>query len=230
MTDTTATTLRSRAPKIAEALGAGWTVAAPRYTAADHREDSLRRQHDESHVQLVSPEGMTVHVSTGGYQLRNRIEVSLSYPADARGEVYMPYRNEERADSITIADSKTDAQIARDILRRFVASALPVWTAQIARVHAAHEFFALTKATATAINKAIGGGMRDADNSGYHDAARANRPARSYRLDPPRHVPTVTVSGDHVSFDVRTDNPELAIALLKMIAVYAPAADQDGGE
>jgi hypothetical protein len=86
-------------------------------------------------------DGVAIHVNIGGYQQKDRLSLSGSYGMLGQFLRYLPsnwqgkdFVKEKRGDSITIADTKTAEQIAKDIKVRL----LPVVESETAQARINH--------------------------------------------------------------------------------------------
>jgi hypothetical protein len=204
--------LHTRMPAITAALGAGWNWEARTY------DDRI----EPKSADLTAPEGMEFYLREDGYRHPGRIEIGLTWPRDARGNVCVPSKYGDDSGvttSITIVSSKTDTQIAREIIRRLYGPALPVWQKQKASADDSNAWMNRGRVWAEQIAAVFGSVARPSNGGyGYHDT----QPATEYRvrLD---HLPvlSVKVTGSGISFDVRTNRPELAIDVLKALEIAA---------
>lgn len=106
-------------PKIIKALtledGKTWSIEPP--TAIDI-EDNRAEWRNPS---IVSADGERLHIRVGGYQNENRLSISGTYgslPDGSSWYVSAYMRGEHKDPHITVALTKTPAQIASDIRRR----------------------------------------------------------------------------------------------------------------
>lgn len=82
-----------------------------------------KHEKDESwhHVSMNARKGNeSLHFSSGGYLLKDRIKISGNFPRARKGEYFDPYVPGEKRHEITVSIRKTPEQIARDIERRFL--------------------------------------------------------------------------------------------------------------
>jgi len=115
---------RELALSIAAALG--WSVEQPHEGSANY-------------FRLISPDGVVISMSIGGYAFKGRISFGCAYPwhqTDQYGGTRHTFQRDfDRSlaynvapwDGITVADTKSPEQIAKDINRRFLPVYLPLW-------------------------------------------------------------------------------------------------------
>lgn len=126
-----------------------------------------RGQHyaqDEATITL--PDGVQMFLRPGGYGNEGRIHASGSYPSYERvehgreivtpGDIYEGGKRLE-SPSITVADTKTPEQIAKDIERRLLPDLRHVWLACKAHCDSNTARQAQRKATVERVAKATGG-------------------------------------------------------------------------
>lgn len=78
---------------------------------------------DESwnHVSMNARKGEeSLHFTSGGYLLKDRIKISGNFPRTGKGEYVDPYGYGEKRHEIMVSITKTPEQIAKDIGRRFL--------------------------------------------------------------------------------------------------------------
>jgi hypothetical protein len=87
-----------------------------KFTPVEKEKDDL-----SYHVYLDGENGQeSIHLYSGGYQMKERIRISGNFPRTERGESVELYRYGEKRHEITVSITKTPEQIARDIQRRFL--------------------------------------------------------------------------------------------------------------
>lgn len=96
------------------------------------------------------------------WQDKTRVEVHANWPRDARGQEVRPYfsqysDNGAAAPGITFAGTKTGAQAAKDIARRFLPVFLPLWEKQAATVRNQEDHRTRRASLAARIAETIGG-------------------------------------------------------------------------
>src|SRR6266568_3264784 len=99
-----------RAKQIAPELGEGWSAQEGHWVARGEGSDAF----------LVGPDDVQLHLVAGGYGRSGRLSIDGRLGDELR--THRSYRGASKTE-ITVADTKTGAQIARDIERRL----LPAW-------------------------------------------------------------------------------------------------------
>ena len=137
--------IRAFASELARELGAGWSVIP----ADPERDYTFHRPNLKD-----AETGATFWLSEGTYGAkRGRLAVHCTWPLDHKGQEVRPYfssHSEEFPEepSITVASTKSPAQVAADIERRFLPAFLPMWAKQTQRVAADFAFREERHATA----------------------------------------------------------------------------------
>jgi hypothetical protein len=110
---------------IAAALGPEWRADyRPKEPGGYYEDHNHTITHAEGYgVHLVWPDVWKTHEA-------HRISISGIWPKSGKGDVCSPYQG---APSITLAQTKTAEQIAKDIRARFLPAYLPIWQQQKAR-------------------------------------------------------------------------------------------------
>jgi len=176
----------------------------------EHRRPHIRRKTDGANFDIGS-----------AYHAKGRIYVSGNWPKDSTGTEQRPYFSQysdcgTEAPSITFARTKTAAQAARDIERRFLPAFLPLWEKQAAAVTRLNNSREQRKELAHAIADILDGKVR---------GPRDDRDSTPYTVTTYRHEHGITnVEFDHdgqdISIKVRCTLDEL-----KQIAALFPPAD-----
>jgi hypothetical protein len=120
--------IRQFAADIAAHLGDDWQLVL-----VEDEDSSTHAPHIRK-----GPDGPELWLSNT-WSGKGRIYVGGNYPKDAQGRESRPYfstysENGIASPSITFAETKTAAQAAKDIARRFLPSFLPLWEKQKASV------------------------------------------------------------------------------------------------
>lgn len=92
---------------------------------------------DQTRGTLITPEGNKIHVATGGYYHKDKVNFSMSFPEHVvdesgatRGTSQRSFDHKsEHFDGINVSAAKTPAQIAKDVQRRFLPTANALWSA-----------------------------------------------------------------------------------------------------
>lgn len=108
------------ARKVATKLGADWHARRPEVQEGDRPDMYPPRLH--------GPDGMRLVMRFGGYQNEGRLRIA----GDLAGDLHKHLSYNEREPSITVSESRTPDQIAREIMRRL----LPTHIEQLARTTA----------------------------------------------------------------------------------------------
>lgn len=82
----------------------------------------------------------SLHFTSGGYQMKDRIKISGNFPKTEKGEYVDPYGYQEKRHEITVSIAKTPEQIARDIERRFLPHYRTLLKGMIERVQKSNEY------------------------------------------------------------------------------------------
>lgn len=145
---------REQAEAIAKALG--WTLEQP-------------HEGNSNYYRLVSPEGVTISMNVGGYAYKGRISFGTLYPqhqSDQHGATrYTSQRDWDRSlpynqsgwDGITVADTKSPEQIAKDLNRRFLPVYLPLWAEAVKYCAQQASYWARRSSHEAAIKEAVKG-------------------------------------------------------------------------
>lgn len=198
-------TLADRLPGIVAALGDGWQGACRSWDG----------QVQPDAADLTAPSGMALHLHANGYRNRGRIEIGISWPRDAGNNIYRPrdYGDDEFkgiATSITVAETKTDAQIATEIGRRLYNRILPAWQAMCERAASSNAYRSQGYGFALKIGAAFG-----VEPRGRY--SRDVDPGADEHTIYIAGLPTVRVTGSGASFEIRSIAPDFAIQILKAI-------------
>jgi len=85
------------------------------FTLQKNRDDSWR------YVSCDIKKGEeSLHFTSGSYDVKDRIRISGNFPKTEKGEYIDPYNYRDKRHEITVSNTKTPEQIARDIERRFL--------------------------------------------------------------------------------------------------------------
>ncbi len=101
-----------------------------KFTPAERKDESCH------YVYVDAKKGeQSIHFSSGGYQMKERIKISGTFPRTEKGESIDPYRYGEKRHEITVSISKPSKQIARDIERRFLPRYRELFSSVIEKVN-----------------------------------------------------------------------------------------------
>lgn len=169
----------------------------------DWRDDSHA---DHESFRLVHTDGHGIRLSWS----RHRVEVSGIWPKSG------PHGAEKWPDygkrpTITVADTKTSATIARDITNRFLPVYLPIWSEQVQRLNAELAYEQQTRETAARIAQATGQKVRT-DHNGEPTAAIYLSGYHPYSL---------TAQGDKVRFEAFSVPADIAEKILPFLKEQA---------
>jgi hypothetical protein len=204
----TTSTVRDRAHMIALALGDGWTIDSP----ANPEDDSLRANWIANHATLTHRGGTEINISVGSWKDSDKLSVSFSWPYDSTGQMHIPSES-ERPSSIKVSAAKPDATIAREITRRLLEPGREAFQAQLQRAQQASNFCVASERLAKRIAAAVGGEARGRDWYTH----QSGKPQSQWIVDGHGDFPSVEVTGDHIAFDVRTEDEDLAIFVLRKL-------------
>jgi len=106
-----------------------------KFTPVEKKDDSWH------YVYMDAKKGEeSIHFSSGGYQMKDRIRISGSFPRTEKGESVDPYRYGEKRHEITVSLAKTPQQIARDIERRFLPRYRELFGGVVERVNKSNQY------------------------------------------------------------------------------------------
>ena len=190
-----------RAAEIARAMGTGWTAE--------------RCQHDEEGTYptriIRAPDRLALALHFAAYRQAGRISISGDYPKARNGQT----PGHDSAPSMTVADTKTPAQIAADIRRRILPD-VAAWTERVLELLKHRDTYADTcKSNAARFAAAAGctvPGRRDHDDT---PDVQFYRPIYA------------TVQGDSVRFDAASYPLELACTIVQAIVAYQDAQEAE---
>ena len=197
----------ARAADIARAMGAGWSAE--------------RCRHDEEGTYptriIRAPDRLALALHFAAYRQAGRISISGDYPKARNGQTpdVRRYSSElhghDSAPSMTVADTKTPAQIAADIRRRILPD-VAAWTERVLELLKHRDTYADTcKSNAERFAAAAGctvPGRRDHDDT---PDVQFYRPIYA------------TVQGDSVRFGAASYPLELACTIVQAIVAYQDA-------
>lgn len=119
----------------------------------------------------IRVDGLAVYFHTSRWTGKASVHVSADIPNDADGS--RPYlRDEDKIDGINVGTGKTDAQIARDVLRRLVTPYEPIWIRLTERTAATVANYKAARTFADHVAAGIGAEVwagRNGDNAGAHE-------------------------------------------------------------
>lgn len=163
---------------------------------------------------------------SSAYRDKNRLSVSGNWPKDATGTQQRPYFSQysdfgTESPSITFARSKTTAQAARDIARRFLPAFLPMWEKQAATVNHWDDNRTKRKNLAQTLAELLDGKVR-----GPRDE-RDSTPATVSLYNYDRGI--TSVEFDHDDRDI-TVKVRCTLDELKQLAALFPPKNSDDAE
>jgi hypothetical protein len=145
-------------------------------------------------VELRHTEGYGFHLHNSWP--RGRPTITGVWPHSATGESFAPWG---RPAKITVTPHKTGRQIAHDITRRFLPAYLPQWREQSARRDQREAYEQQTHAVGRRLALQVG--------ADYHEDRRCLY----------FHHGTITVSGDEVTFNIRSVTAPQAQRILAIL-------------
>jgi hypothetical protein len=197
-----------QARAIAAALGAGWTVQAPR--------DGQSTRH------VGQADGSGVSIWFTEYPA-GRLEIHGIWPRGKDGQEYRPTRYGETSPTITVNASRPAAQIAAEIRRRFLPGYLALYAKKTAERAGAEQYQDRTADTLARILAAT------ASEGGRQGRANGAQLSTVYLRE--SHVHRVEASGDSVRFEAFSCPVEVAIRVLDLLsASKAAERDREPGE
>ena len=124
----------------------------------------------EHYSRFTRADGLALGCSSSWSRTAGSIHVSPDLPDNADGA--RPYlRDSEKIDGINVGASKSDAQIARDLIRRLVTPYEPLYTRLVAECDATLAVYATARRNAEQVATAIGaqiGRNRNGEDKGAH--------------------------------------------------------------
>lgn len=134
----------------------GWTWRGPLY---EHTEDT--------HAVIRNAEGAEVTISGNGWTRDGRLTISAGrWPKSKKGDEFAPSRHGNSGDeapSITVAETRSAKEIAREVERRFLPDYLPLYAKMVERRDLTDVRQDSTKTASEKLAKIVGGKVQGSD-------------------------------------------------------------------